>query len=196
MFLAMWLFLFIYLFIYVFIYLVFLFYETTPHCQVVLTHAVFQIANIGAVHLTNWVLSPRNDTNLSSCLHLLSLFSFLPKPVATQLSTISVIHGHNVVSVFLKQMSLKTIFMTHTTYTLSSAWKCPSLSVSLALTQTVPHCQKLRLLGSRGILTRNEAKKKSVHLHGPTVSWTTPWDEWKRTNIGTLNDFFWNALLF
>lgn len=58
-----------------------------------------------------------------------SLFSFLPNPVATQLSTITVVHGHNVVSVFLKQMSLKTICMIHTTYTLSSPWKYPSLSL-------------------------------------------------------------------
>lgn len=74
-----------------------------------------------------------------------------PCPTVIQLSTTSVIHGHNVFSVFLKQMSLKTFFMTHTTYTPSSAWKYHSHTHNTALSKTIAP-------GNWGILTRNKAK--------------------------------------
>lgn len=108
------------------------------------------------LHLTDHPLSPGNATKQSTSVYLLWPVWHLtqsppPCPAAIQLSTTSVIHGHNVFSVFLKQMSLKTFFMTHTTYTPSSAWKYHSHTHNTTLSKTIA-------LGNWGILTRNEAK--------------------------------------
>lgn len=78
-----------------------------------------------------------------------------PCPAVMQICTISVIHEHNMVSVFLKQMSLKTFFLTHTSYT-------PALPESTLLTHTHnTTLSKNIAAGNRGIITRNEAKGKS-----------------------------------
>lgn len=67
------------------------------------------------------------------------------------LAATSVIRGHNVFSVLLYQMSLKTFFMTHTTYTPSSAWKYHLHAHNTALSKTIAP-------GNWGILTRSKAK--------------------------------------
>lgn len=70
---------------------------------------------------------------------------------SVQVSATSVIHGYKVFSVLLKQLSLKTFFMTHTTYTPRSARKYHSRTHNTALSESIAP-------GNWGILTRNKAR--------------------------------------
>lgn len=113
----------------------------------------------------------------SSCVTLDTVF---PCPEVIQSCSTSAIYGHNVFSVFLQQMSQKTLFVTHTTYTPFSAWKYHSRSHNNTLSKTIAP--------GNWEINNKLSQKESGQREVPIAFWTTPWDEWrKKTDIWTLD---------